>query len=599
MIKLLLALFLLIYAQHAIAQHHHMPTEDPPLPAFNSTGEEPMSYALLSENKGYFYTHVAFMVVAFWILMPMGVMFGIARSSLHVPTQIVAFLVALGGFFFGHWYAHSTPQLYAGNSHHKLGWIIFLFLVAQMTVGVVRKIANAVGKTQQLQQQGRGAYESLTEANVRQVHRSYQQQQHQLQRHCDSHSEGSMETLHHNNSNHSDEDTPATAKVETDHGDGDNPTVTRNNRLSMDGDEDGIDVDLLQEDDPMTMMMMMNMDGQHEKRPSLWTRAIHAVLPWIPRIIKTAFVRTAYNQFTKTICRYFHSVLGRVFIILIFTQTISGLVVYHGVCRAWTIFGCVAHLIKGGIFFFYGILTFGRYLGAYAERGWAWNRVDGGSKFSFEFIECSLIFTYGITNTWMEHFGKEDTWDHKDFEHASLAFMWWWCGLVGLLVESRSLRRLLERSFMNTSLNIPRHEPRQTYSLNPFPALTIMLTGISMGNHHQETKYSSNVHYMWGLLLGLAALCRLGTYCMMFRSTPSSIKPSRPPTELLGAFCLIAGAILFMASNSGTMTWMRRLEVDSMFMMNVCVALTSLTLTYVAGMMILKAWAMKREQRKR
>jgi hypothetical protein len=49
-----------------------MPMEDPPLPAFNATGEEPMSYALLPQNKGYFYTHVAFMVIAFWILMPMG-----------------------------------------------------------------------------------------------------------------------------------------------------------------------------------------------------------------------------------------------------------------------------------------------------------------------------------------------------------------------------------------------------------------------------------------------------------------------------------------------------------------------------------------------
>jgi hypothetical protein len=256
-------------------------------------------------------------------------------------------------------------------------------------------------------------------------------------------------------------------------------------------------------------------------------------------------------------------------------------------------------LIKGGIFFFYGILTFGRYLGAFAEKGWAWNRVDGGSKFSFEFIECALIFTYGITNTWMEHFGKDATWDHKDFEHASLAFMWWWCGLVGLLVESRSLRRLLERSALTAPLDMPRHEPRQTYSLNPFPAMTLLLTGISMGNHHQETKYSTNVHYMWGLLLGLAALCRMGTYITFFRNTPSSIKPSRPPTELMGSFCLIAGSILFMASNSGTMTWMRRLEVDSMFMMNVCVALTSLTLTYVAALMILKAWAAKREQQKK
>ncbi|ORZ18200.1 hypothetical protein BCR42DRAFT_490824 [Absidia repens] len=563
-----------------------MSTEDPPLPAFNATGEEPMSYALLPEGKGYFYTHVAFMVLSFWVLMPMGVMFGIARSPFHVPVQIIAFAVAVLGYFFGHLYAHSTPHLYAGNSHHKLGWIIFIFLLAQIAVGVVRKIAKAVGKTQQ--EGGGGVYESLTEENVRLVRpsSSYFSRESSHTHVGDSHSEGSIETLHHNHGNYHDASsinatTAATTKVEND------DTDDQVNRLSM--EEEG---DHLLDDDDILMMMTP------QEKPSVGMRVVNAILPYIPQLIKTAFVRTAYNPFTKTICRHFHSILGRIMIILIFTQTLSGLVVYHGVCRSWAVLGCIAHLIKGGIFFFYGILTFGRYLGAFAEKGWAWNRVDGGSKFSFEFIECSLIFIYGITNTWMEHFGSDSTWNHKDFEHASLAFMWWWCGLVGLLVESRSLRRLLERSVMGTPLDVPRHEPRQTYSLNPFPALTIMLTGISMGNHHQETQYSTNVHYMWGLLLALAAVCRLGTYVVFFRSTPTSIKPSRPPTELLGAFCLIAGSILFMASNSGTMTWMRRLEVDTMFMMNVCVALTSLTLTYVAAMMILKAWAMKREQRK-
>lgn len=71
MIKCLLVLLVVIYA-HSVQAQHHMPMEDPPLPAFNATGEEPMSYALLPQNKGYFYTHVAFMVIAFWILMPIG-----------------------------------------------------------------------------------------------------------------------------------------------------------------------------------------------------------------------------------------------------------------------------------------------------------------------------------------------------------------------------------------------------------------------------------------------------------------------------------------------------------------------------------------------
>lgn len=494
-------------------------------------------------------------------------MFGIAKSSLHVPTQILAFLVSLLGYFFGHLYAHSTPHLYKGNSHHKLGWIIFLFLIAQLAVGVVRKIANAVGKSVRYETLHNQDDDDESEETIQLVRHSSSSQ------HGDNHSEGSIETLHHNG------------------GYDQHPKKEGDDQQHLKNEDDEEEGELLLDDeDPIQYQ---------EEKPSLWMRGVYAILPYIPKIVKKGFVYTAYNPFTKTICRYYHSIMGRIFVILIFTQTLSGLVVYHGVCREWEVLGCIAHLIKGGIFFFYGMLTFGRYLGAFAEKGWAWNRVDGGSKFSFEFIECGLIFTYGITNTWMEHFGKDSAWTHKDFEHASLAFMWWWCGLIGLLVESRSLRRLLERSILNTPLRVNRHESRQSYSFNPFPALTVMITGISMGNHHQDTQYGTKVHYLWGLLLALAALSRICTYVLLFRNTPTSLQPSRPPTELLGAFCLISGSILFMASNSGTMTWMRRLNIDTMFMLNVCVALTSITLCYVAGLMILKAWSMKREQRKK
>ncbi|KAI8075305.1 hypothetical protein BC940DRAFT_287975 [Gongronella butleri] len=580
-----LLLLLVACLASCINAQHHMVSDDPPLPPFNATGDEPMSYALLPESKAYFYGHVAFMVLGFWILMPMGIMFGIARSPFHVPTQILAFLVSCVGFLFGKLYGHSTPHLYAGNSHHTMGWLIFMLFQAQLSIGVVRKIANAVARSQ-------ASYQSLHEdETVRLVGTpSYPSS------HGDSHSEGSMETLHHTFEDaapsKAEEDSQLVAapsraidQHDIDDDEDQDITVVHGRRASSeDGDA------LLQ--DPMMML-------DREEKPPLWMRPILLVLPFVPNFIKQSFVTAAYNPFTKTVCRYVHSYLGRVFVILVFAQTLSGLVVYHGTCRSWEVLPCIAHLIKGGIFFFYGILTFGRYLGAFAEYGWAWNRVDGASKFSFETIECGLIFTYGITNTWMEHFGKDDEWTHKDFEHASLAFMWWWCGLIGLLVESRALRRLLERQVLKTPLDVPKHEVQQTYSFNPFPALTVMLTGISMGNHHQETQYSTNVHYMWGLLLALAALSRIGTYVLLYRSPPSDAQPGRPPTEVLGAFCLIAGAILFMASNPGTLTWMRRLEVDSMFMMNVTVALTTITLSYVAFLLILKAWAQKREQRKK
>lgn len=65
----------LIQLSLAAEQHTHsggMNMEEEKVPAFNATGDEPMSYALFPDNKSYFYIHVAMMVIAFWILMPIG-----------------------------------------------------------------------------------------------------------------------------------------------------------------------------------------------------------------------------------------------------------------------------------------------------------------------------------------------------------------------------------------------------------------------------------------------------------------------------------------------------------------------------------------------
>ncbi|KAF1806813.1 hypothetical protein V8B55DRAFT_1459886 [Mucor lusitanicus] len=524
-----------------------------------------MSYALFPDDKGLFYSHVAFVTIGFWCLMPMGIMLGVAKSSLHVPIQILAVIFAMFGFFFGKLYGHSAPHLYEGNVHHSLGWALFALLITQVVGGFVRKIANAIKS--HVAQSDR--YETIGLVN---------QQQGSLSSPAGSERSNSIiseSTLHNNPDDMSFEDESMTdAEAE----------------------------------DPLLYSL-------NEKEP-LFKRMTNAILPFVPGIVKRGFEAAADNRFTNTVCRIFHQSLGRVFVLLVFTQTISGMVVYHGVCRDWEVFGCIAHLIKGAIFFWYGIVTFARYLGSFAEKGWAWNYVPHGSKFSFEMIECSLIFFYGITNTWMEHFGQDDAWTHKDLEHASLAFMFWWAGLLGILIESRTVRRVLEKSMPRTpydddddecavdstrkqhgSKRSKKQEPQVNF--NPIPALTILMTGLSLGNHHQDTLYSSRVHYLWGLLISAAAICRIITYITLFRSPPKSGKPLRPPSEALGAFLLVCGSILFMASNAGTILWLRRNAVDSMFLLNLTVSLTAMVLSYVAFLVVLKAWAANRESKKK
>jgi hypothetical protein len=81
------------------------------------------------------------------------------------------------------------------------------------------------------------------------------------------------------------------------------------------------------------------------------------------------------------------------------------------------------NLVEGGIFWSYGLVTFARFLGAFAELGWAWNRAPTGDPVSAEFVESLVIFFYGITNTWMERFGANpgDPYTTKQIQHISIA----------------------------------------------------------------------------------------------------------------------------------------------------------------------------------
>lgn len=203
--------------------------------------------------------------------------------------------------------------------------------------------------------------------------------------------------------------------------------------------------------------------------------------------------------------------------------------------------GCLAHLIKGAIFFFYGLLTFARYLGAFAELGWAWNvrphpRPRGrrssevlkgrstlddqawASRWQMptaEAVESFVIFVYGLTNTWMEReshpprsFRQFDTvWRETDLcppsvflvgfgaeagspytvhqvQHISIALMFFGGGLMGLALESSYARRLLVSSVVNLDgrrLSKIDKPPTWSGSFNPFPALVI---GLVSRVHH-------------------------------------------------------------------------------------------------------------------
>ena len=181
-----------------------------------------------------------------------------------------------------------------------------------------------------------------------------------------------------------------------------------------------------------------------------------------------------------------------------------------------------------------------------------------------------------------------------------------------MLIESVRIRDLLNMTVTEAAHARPEETyeteeerdalmpPRQYgFSSNPIPALVILLTGIMMSSHKQQSMISTMVHGQWGKLLSGASFARGFTYVLMYLKPPRSILPSRPPTELLAAFGLIAGGIIFMASSSSTIDGMIHYDLDAMFFYTVTMGLVGVLMAWVIIVLALKGWAVRREARSR
>lgn len=141
-----------------------------------------------------------------------------------------------------------------------------------------------------------------------------------------------------------------------------------------------------------------------------------------------------------------------------------------------------------------------------------------------------------------------------------------------------------------------RQEPRSySFSMNPVPALVILLLGIMMSSHHQDSMVSTKVHGQWGTLLAGFSVARIVTYLFLYLSPPTSIYPSRPPSELLAAFCLISGGLVFMASTANAIRWMEDRNLMAMFVFTVVMGFTAFLMAWEMIVLSLKGWAVRRE----
>ncbi|EEA23805.1 hypothetical protein TMatcc_006878 [Talaromyces marneffei ATCC 18224] len=502
-----------------------------------------LSYWAYGEYSASITAHIVLEVLAWCFVLPVAVMLSVAHSRFTIPAQFVFLIVNGVALFFGLVYNASTPDLYLNNAHHKIGWIASSVVVAQFVIGIIYAYSGRRTKNVTSQYQ-RATFFPVSTENMMEHQQLY---------------------------------TPvAEYRWSGDSGQGTScptsPDEEHHHNLTKPEEEDDVEVPT-----PLSRGWLRSafLDGFFASR--------------VPGLVSNKVLRGL---------RLVYNIIDRIILPFGFIALTSGAVTYGGIFKAHSIFSGLAHFIKGGIFFWYGLVVLGRYMGCWANWGWSWNLKPANSRApTGEFVESALIFTYGSTNVFLEHLGSwGQAWSPQDLEHVSISVMFFGAGLCGMLLESKRVRSWLKQSIVGASRNQSNEdEEPSSVSFNPMPALIIFLLGMMMGGHQQQQMVSTMVHKQWGSLLSGAAMARGATYALTYVRPPTSYLPARPPTELIGAFCLISGGLIFMLSASDIMDVMVWYDLDAMFTFNVAIGLSCFIMAWEIVVLAIKAWAVKKE----
>lgn len=290
----------------------------------------------------------------------------------------------------------------------------------------------------------------------------------------------------------------------------------------------------------------------------------------------------------------------------LFIYFMTGVATANLLGQGTRVFNLLAHFIKGGVFFILGVFSLARYCGCLSSSGFAWNKciifknqvnhqsfwyrwVPHG-MFTMEFYESFLIFFYGSTNVFLEHLaGSGGAWNAKDLQHVSIAFMYIGAGLCGLITEKILSDWRFNQVLSNTNINPAAiHAGSPGYSPNPFPLFTIFWTGILMSQHKQSSETSTVIHEQWGYLLSAGSFFRMATFILLMLVPNKNLAPSRPFTELITSFCLLAGGAIFMQSTDQVVEALEYRGLTSMFTLNMNVGCITLLMGWEMVLLIWK-----------
>jgi len=474
-------------------------------------------------------THVILMCLAFFVVLPIGIAMRCVKHAAHGIVVTVFYVLVIFGCSASALYSKLTTNMYEGSIHGSQGYLVILLSLTLTMIDGFAIFCRIIAFFRNGEQFSIKAF--WKSAILGQEQFSFGPE---------------YEGLVSEEADRFDKET------------------------ALSPDSDSAELDVRRQDFQMDTARWANdVHHQHSRRQSAASDGTLYGSPTCTRSVDKLedSKSTSKVDLLRQIGNGAFAVLERVLVFAALSQLLSGVVVYTGGCRESYINNCLAHLIKGSIFWSYGLVSFARYLGTFADIGWAWNRPPSAGFVTAEFTESCVIFLYGASNMWMERFGAKagDPFTTKQIQHISIAIMFCFAGLIGMGIESKRIRNWLAAStfalFGSSTVeqDAVAEPPSYSASFNPFPALVIGVTGAAMSAHAQTYLFQVQIHMLWGNMLVGFSVLRCLTYFFMWLGPPRSILPSRPPTEALGSFFLACGGLVFILSTEEvTVAAMRR-----------------------------------------
>jgi len=232
--------------------------------------------------------------------------------------------------------------------------------------------------------------------------------------------------------------------------------------------------------------------------------------------------------------RILHSINGKAFPVLSWTQMLFGGITALGFCQGDHLGQCLAHFIMGSAFIAYGIL-----LTILLLVGQMWLRRTGRSP---EFFDSCVIAAWGCVNTFTEHrWGT--AWVKNDWQHTTMGIIWSCAGLAGIWL-SRGRDGQPKRNFV--------------------PGFVLFLTGWAMSAHPQHLPISAATHSMFGYTLMAAGVARIIeiSFVLGDKSAISDSGYDIHSFQYVPVFLLYASGFLFLGATEEQMALVAQTGID-------------------------------------